>query len=392
MNASAPPIGAAIPPPGVTPNFDNPSESLAKSLIITSLVWPAATFIIICIRVFTCRQVLRKWHADDYLILVALVLALANSIICVIQTNNGAGRHMWDVRAEALQRFLKLGITGGSLTFNLSTLFIKLSILTFFLRFPTERAFRLTTYALMVVVVGYCIATAFSFIYHCTPMQSGWDFTVHGECVDLYAAYLAPSAINVATDIIILFMPVWLLWPLRVGPMKKLGVALIMMTGGFVAAVSIVRLDAIISYSKEADMTWYYCINLMWCIREMYTGIICACLPCLRPFTKHFFPNSFLFSTSLEHRLRSVHLYGSNPISWVVRDKRRRGSQRLEEIDDVENSVGLRETRRDDGERQHDKDAITEETPNLPSRSEPTESNSQVRERRTSGAVDVDRE
>lgn len=108
-----------------------------------------------------------------------------------------------------------------------------MSILSFYLRFATERAFRFTTYALMFVVVGYCVATAFAFVYHCEPMEFTWDFSVPGgKCVDLYAAYLAPAAINVATDIIILLMPIWLLWPLRVGPLKKIGVALIMMTGG----------------------------------------------------------------------------------------------------------------------------------------------------------------
>lgn len=85
----------------------------------------------------------------------------------------------------------------------------------------------------MVVVAGYCVATAFAFLYDCQPMEFAWDFTVPGaKCVDLYAAYLAPAAINVATDIIILLMPIWMLWPLRAGPLKKIGVALIMMTGG----------------------------------------------------------------------------------------------------------------------------------------------------------------
>ncbi|KAM7204683.1 hypothetical protein V8F20_003467 [Naviculisporaceae sp. PSN 640] len=367
MSTSPPPIGAAPAADGAAPNFEHPSESSASQLIATAVAWPSATLVIVCIRIFTGRYIIKKWHADDFLILVGLAFAIANSVICVIQTRNGAGAHLWEVTMESFKRFLKLGIIGGSLTFNLATLFIKMSILSFYLRFPTERAFRFVTYFLMVVVAGFCIATAFAFLYHCEPREFAWDFTIPGgKCVDLYAAYLAPAAINAATDIIILFMPIWLLWPLRIGPLKKIGVALIMMTGGFVAAVSIVRVQAIVAYSREEDMTWYYSINLMWCLREMYTGIICACLPCLRPFTKHFFPNSFIFSSRLEHRLRSIHIYGSSPMSWGVRDRNKRGSQRLEELDDMETSAGLREMRTRNAVQQNDKDMVIEQAQTRP--------------------------
>ncbi|KAK0619707.1 hypothetical protein B0T14DRAFT_211723 [Immersiella caudata] len=38
---------------------------------------------------------------------------------------------------------------------------------------------------------------------------------------------------------------------------------------------------------------------------EMYTGIICACLPCFRALTKHFFPNWIIFRDDFEEQLAS---------------------------------------------------------------------------------------
>lgn len=86
----------------------------------------------------------------------------------------------------------------------------------------------------MVVTVGYCLANGLVFLYMCQPIAFMWDPTVPGggKCGDIYGGFLACAALNVATDIIILLMPIWLIWPLRVGLLQKLGVGVIMMTGG----------------------------------------------------------------------------------------------------------------------------------------------------------------
>lgn len=52
----------------------------------------------------------------------------------------------------------------------------------------------------------------------------------------------------------------------------------------------------------------------------MYTGIICACLPCLRAFVKHFFPDSFLFRETTEERVTSLALSFVSAIPVQLRD------------------------------------------------------------------------
>ena len=49
---------------------------------------------------------------------------------------------MWEVLAADFQEFMKIGRIAG-LTYNLVTMFIKTSILAFFLRFFIDCAFRL---------------------------------------------------------------------------------------------------------------------------------------------------------------------------------------------------------------------------------------------------------
>lgn len=78
------------------------------------------------------------------------------------------------------------------------------------------------------------------------------------------------------------------------------------LTCGSVCAVSLIRLASIPSGLNDPDITWRYVINLIWCIVEMYFGIICACLPCLRAYFKHHFPNLFVVQHSTEAPLPAI--------------------------------------------------------------------------------------
>jgi len=57
-------IGAQPPPPGVTPNFDNP-ESKAYQVIIASVVSPAIALVFLLLRLYTKRYIIGKLNIDD---------------------------------------------------------------------------------------------------------------------------------------------------------------------------------------------------------------------------------------------------------------------------------------------------------------------------------------
>jgi hypothetical protein len=83
----------------------------------------------------------------------------------------------------------------------------------------------------MFVTIGYSLAGAFAFLYLCKPIPKYWDFSVPGTCVNIGNAFLAGAALNVGTDVTMLLLPIWLLWPLRVPTRRKIGITAILMTG-----------------------------------------------------------------------------------------------------------------------------------------------------------------
>jgi len=55
--------------------------------------------------------------------------------------------------------------------------------------------------------------------------------------------------------------------------------------------------------AADKDYTYVFVQDLIWFLVEMYVGIICACLPCLKPFTKRYFPGFLVFTSNLESRM-----------------------------------------------------------------------------------------
>ncbi|KAJ3956561.1 hypothetical protein N0V92_006871 [Colletotrichum tropicale] len=224
-------ISAAPPPPGVTSNFENPQESLVPQVLVVAILLNLLAIIFCGIRLYTVRVVIHRHQLDDDLIFVALVFATAYSVIQVYETRNGAGHHIWDVsRADAVA-FHKLSMTDLA-AYSLSILFTKASILVFYLRFPLKPMVRTTVYLVMFATIGYSVAGALGWVYLCTPMAKIWEPETPGTCVDRAMWWLMLSVCNVATDLAILLLPIWILSPLSLRLVKKIEMTIFLMAGG----------------------------------------------------------------------------------------------------------------------------------------------------------------
>lgn len=57
-------IPAMPPPPGVTPNFENP-EWIGYRLIIVAVVFPVIALCFLLPRLWSAAFIIKKWHPDD---------------------------------------------------------------------------------------------------------------------------------------------------------------------------------------------------------------------------------------------------------------------------------------------------------------------------------------
>lgn len=110
----------------------------------------------------------------------------------------------------------------------------KVSILLFYNRlFGINKRFRLISYGVMAFVVSYCVASAFTIVFQCTPPKATWNLLlrVTSHCLSIIKIDIAIGAFNIASDIFILFLPIPMLWQLRMPVSQRLGLIVVMTTG-----------------------------------------------------------------------------------------------------------------------------------------------------------------
>ena len=115
--------------------------------------------------------------------------------------------------------------TSGILSFKASALCLLQRI------FPGRR-FRQGLWAIGSFVLAYSLVQTFAVLFECTPIKMFWDQSVKGRCINANDVILVCSSLNIATDVIILAMPMPKLWKLQISRTEKMQLSIIFALGG----------------------------------------------------------------------------------------------------------------------------------------------------------------
>ena len=189
----------------------------------------------------------------------------------------------------------------------------KTSILLFYLRLAKiQILFKWMTIATLAVVNLGGIALTFVNAFQCRPIGAAFETPIPSSatCEDIVTLYLVSAPLNIITDLAILFLPMPILTAMRLPRKQKAILIVTFGFGFFVAVVDVVR----IAYLQEAsssrlaaiqsngnrtgthlrnttDVSWYASLSFMWSAVEVNVGIMCACVPGLKPLVSRFVPN-----------------------------------------------------------------------------------------------------
>jgi len=88
-------------------------------------------------------------------------------------------------------------------------------------------------YITIVEVVLYSLIGSFEWLFACRPVEKFWDLTITGgSCIDILKFNIFSGAMNAITDAIILVLPAFVVRKMHLPTWEKLGVGIILMTGG----------------------------------------------------------------------------------------------------------------------------------------------------------------
>ena len=110
--------------------------------------------------------------------------------------------------------------------------------------------------------------------------------------------FIGNSIPNIVTDIALLALPMPYTFKLHRNIPQRAALTGLFLLGGFVCIISIVRLVQLVKLDlQDLDVLWNFTDTSIWTQVELFTAVISACLPSLRPVVALILP-SFIHSSA----------------------------------------------------------------------------------------------
>ncbi|ETI21969.1 hypothetical protein G647_06039 [Cladophialophora carrionii CBS 160.54] len=284
------------------------------TVVTVNIALVAVAVVMVVARFWTRIVINNMLGLDDWCVLTALLIAITMTGLFYGETKNGFGLHRVDVDQEHFLQAWKYFLACQVL-YKAAALFAKLSMLFLYLRIFSSRNFRMAAYAVMFICVGTAIGTILPTIFACHPIEKAWIPTVPGRCIWTPGIWYASSSINIATDVMIIVLPIAQIRSLKLPKAQKIGLAVLFSLGFFIIATCAVRIATLAPAATAKDSTYYQAQNNLWLGIEVNTSIICTCIPPLKATIMRFFPRIFRGSSygrpTVNYRTRS----GTFPLS-----------------------------------------------------------------------------
>ncbi|MCJ1468038.1 hypothetical protein MMC07_006664 [Pseudocyphellaria aurata] len=268
--------------------------------VTTALLVASTTFV--ALRLVSRIGVVKNVSIDDYFIVLAWLIAFGFSFAICYGTSVGLGRHDRDVKLE-WQRSLKQCEYAFSVLYNPALMATKTSICLFYLTLSkNQQIFKWSTIATLIVVNLAGTSLTFLNIFQCRPVSAAFEDPTPSaaKCIDIVTLYLSSAPVNIITDLALLFLPMPILTAIRLPRNEKMILIVTFSFGAFVAVVDVIRIAYLQSASvarlqnardARGDFSWIASLSFMWSAIEVHVGIICACVPGVKPLVAKVFPN-----------------------------------------------------------------------------------------------------
>lgn len=107
----------------------------------------------------------------------------------------------------------------------------KASILLLYLRIFLQKPFRFACWVMVAIVTAYGIASTMASIFQCTPIPRAWNKSISGTCISITTNWYANAGYSIATDVIILLLPMPIIYHLQMHRNQKVALMLVFALG-----------------------------------------------------------------------------------------------------------------------------------------------------------------
>ncbi|KAM7213477.1 hypothetical protein V8F06_011152 [Rhypophila decipiens] len=289
-------IPAMMPPPGVIPNFEDPT-TLAPTIIGVSSVLTAIATVFTIGRIINNYQV-RNIRIADYIIVLGWMGSVGYWISIMGLTR--FHRHQWDVPACWYNGdFMKWVFVQGMFV-PLGIMFSKIAILLLYLQvFTVERKMRI---AIWVGIVATSLIYGYSLIvvpYFAAPhIGETWDdLLINKRPWKLTPTGAEQGSLAVLIDLYILILPFPVLSTLKLKKRRRLKLFFVFGTASLGVLASVLALVFKVKLIIDEDGTWAQAQTYICVIVENYIAVIVACMPAFAHFCEVHIGESQVFKS-----------------------------------------------------------------------------------------------
>jgi len=165
--------------------------------------------------------------------ILALIFALLLSVAGLVGISVGLGKHIWNLSDDLSNLLYDVGrvtkdLYGCYLAYSTSITFTKLSIIATYTRIFPNGALRYSLYGIGVIVIIFWISSVFAIIFTCVPVEAAWDYTItDAKCIHILDYFYTCAGVNIATDLLLCFLPLPTIWKLHMPKAQRVVVCFI---------------------------------------------------------------------------------------------------------------------------------------------------------------------
>ncbi|KAL2784412.1 hypothetical protein BJX66DRAFT_348428 [Aspergillus keveii] len=276
-------------------------ETLQPQLLALNFAFPALATIAVLLRIYI-RVWTRTFALDDWLICFAGTLYWAETATAFkVIKYNWMGYHVWDIPAPNPDATLAWKYSYATeILYNPILSIVKFSILFFLLRLTGQKiAVKRAIWIIMGLNTIVMVTTLFLTVFRCVPIASHWNPLAYpnAKCL-IFADFVTGTACaTLFTDVLVLILPTWIVYNLRMAQKQKLmliGILSLGLVGIIAGVVRIVLLDF---YDRKlaAGKLVDYNYNVYFALSTIEIGlvIVAACAPSFKPLVAKILPKFF---------------------------------------------------------------------------------------------------
>ncbi|OCK81925.1 hypothetical protein K432DRAFT_350062 [Lepidopterella palustris CBS 459.81] len=223
------------------------------------------------------------------LLFTAIVISLLGCIAC----KYGIGYHIWDIKPGWAVIFSKIAYS-ALIVLGPCVSLTKISICITYLRIFPSRANRIFCHSLIAFLVCWMLASVLAETFQCTPVGSYWDLNISNrKCINLKAYLFGTAATNTFSDILVYLWPARQLWDIQLPLKQRISLIFVFTLGCIVCVAGIIRMWNFSVYFASTDYFWEGAISWIAQGIEYNLGIVCGCLPGVKPLLSSIFPAVF---------------------------------------------------------------------------------------------------